>query len=114
MPAGTQHLPREARAALDEYLTALDAVLPRIARGIYLTGSAALGDWQRGRSDVDIVTVTERPLAGYTARLLPGYGALLARAREHRLGGGAAFTVADGYAACDLVDAVADDAAGLG
>lgn len=62
MPAGTEVLPREARAALDEYLAALDAALPLIARGIYLTGSAALGDWRPGRSDLDILTVTERDL----------------------------------------------------
>jgi Nucleotidyltransferase domain len=62
MPAGTQALPHEARAALDEYLAALDAALPRLARGVYLTGSAALGDWQPGRSDLDILTVTERRL----------------------------------------------------
>src|ERR1022692_4249459 len=69
MPAGTESLPREARAALDDYLTALDAALPGIACGIYVTGSAVLGDWRPGRSDLDILTVTERGLddAGLTA-----------------------------------------------
>jgi hypothetical protein len=62
MPAGTENLPHEARAALEEYLAALDAALPGIARGIYLTGSAALGDWRPERSDLDILTVTERHL----------------------------------------------------
>jgi Nucleotidyltransferase domain len=62
MPAGTDSLPRQAQAALDDYLAALDAGLPGIARGIYITGSAVLGDWQPGRSDLDILTVTERPL----------------------------------------------------
>jgi hypothetical protein len=62
MPAGTQALPSEARAALEEYLAALDAALPRLARGIYITGSAVLGDWQPGRSDLDILTVTGRSL----------------------------------------------------
>lgn len=62
MSAGPEALPREARAAVDEYLAALDAALPRIARGIYVTGSAALGDWQPRHSDVDILTVTERRL----------------------------------------------------
>ena len=64
MPAGPEALPREARAAVDEYLAALDAALPRIARGIYVTGSAVLGDWQPRRSDLDILTVTERRLTG--------------------------------------------------
>lgn len=62
MPAGPESLPREARAALGEYLAALDAALPGIARGIYVTGSAALGDWRQGRSDLDILTVTARDL----------------------------------------------------
>jgi hypothetical protein len=60
MPAGTDSLPGEARAALEGYLAALDAELPGIARGIYITGSAVLGDWRPGRSDLDILTVTER------------------------------------------------------
>lgn len=58
MPAGPESLPREARAALDEYLAALDAALPGIAHGIYITGSAALSDWRPGRSDLDILTLT--------------------------------------------------------
>jgi hypothetical protein len=44
MPDGTENLPNAARDALGEYLAALDEALPGIARGIYLTGSAALGD----------------------------------------------------------------------
>jgi hypothetical protein len=69
LPAGTENLPHEARAALDDYLTALDAALPGIACGIYVTGSAVLGGWRPGRSDLDILTVTERGLddAGLTA-----------------------------------------------
>lgn len=55
-------LPGQARAALDEYLAALDKALPGFTRGVYLTGSAALGDWQPGSSDLDILTVTEHPL----------------------------------------------------
>jgi Nucleotidyltransferase domain/Aminoglycoside adenylyltransferase, C-terminal domain len=62
MPAGTEGLPREARAALDEYLAALDTALPGIARGVYVTGSAVLGDWRPERSDLDILAVTERHL----------------------------------------------------
>jgi len=62
VPAGTEGLPPQARSAVDEYLAALDAALPGLARGVYLTGSAALGDWRPGRSDLDILTVTRRPL----------------------------------------------------
>lgn len=62
MPAGAESLPVQARAALEEYLAALDTTLPGTARGIYVTGSAVLGDWQPERSDLDILTVTERRL----------------------------------------------------
>jgi hypothetical protein len=44
-----------AQAALDGYLTRLDAVLPQA--WVYLTGSAALDDWQPGRSDLDLLVV---------------------------------------------------------
>lgn len=60
MPAGTGTLPPQARAALGDYLAALDHALPGAVCGVYLTGSAALGDWRPGRSDLDILTVTER------------------------------------------------------
>ena len=49
-------------AALDAYLAALDRVLPDVVEGVYLTGSTALGDYQPGRSDLDILTLTARPL----------------------------------------------------
>ena len=62
MPDGMDTLPHEARAALEEYLAALDETLPGIARGIYLTGSAVLGDWRPERSDLDILIVTRHPL----------------------------------------------------
>ena len=62
MPGKNGLLPPAAQAALDEYLAALDAALPGVARGIYITGSAVLGDWQPGRSDLDILTVTEGTL----------------------------------------------------
>lgn len=57
-----ESLPDGARAALGEYLAALDAALGPAVRGVYVTGSAALGDWQPGRSDLDILTVTAGPL----------------------------------------------------
>jgi hypothetical protein len=53
------HLPAEAVAALAEYLDRLDAALPNGCAGVYLTGSAALGDWQPGRSDLDILVITD-------------------------------------------------------
>ena len=37
MPAGTESLPPAARAALEEYLAALDEALPGTVRGVYVT-----------------------------------------------------------------------------
>lgn len=49
---------------LDTYLAALDRALPADAvAGVYLTGSTALGDYHHGLSDLDILTLTTRPLA---------------------------------------------------
>ncbi|MFI6265754.1 aminoglycoside adenylyltransferase domain-containing protein [Micromonospora sp. NPDC051006] len=43
------------------YLRAVDEALPGYVRGLYLVGSAALGAWQPGASDVDMVVMTSRP-----------------------------------------------------
>ena len=49
---------------LDTYLAALDRALPADAvDGVYLTGSTALGDYQHGQSDLDILALTTRPLS---------------------------------------------------
>jgi hypothetical protein len=54
---------------------------------------------------------SSRPGPGYTAALLPQYAGLLDRAKARLLGDDTvSFTVADGLAACDLIDAVAGDA----
>lgn len=42
------------------YLTKVDAALPGFVRGLYVVGSAALGAWQPGVSDVDTVILTSR------------------------------------------------------
>jgi predicted nucleotidyltransferase len=58
----TGHLPAKAEAALSEYLAALDDALAERARGVYVTGSAVLGDWQADRSDLDILVLTASAL----------------------------------------------------
>jgi Domain of unknown function (DUF4111) len=50
----------ESCAKIDRYLQLLARAMPDGYLGVYLSGSAALGDWQPGRSDLDIVTVTAR------------------------------------------------------
>jgi hypothetical protein len=58
--------------------------------------------------------ISKTAAAGYTAKLLPEHGGLLARARAHRLGDDReCFAVAEGYDACDLIDAVVNDAASI-
>lgn len=48
---------------LDAYLAGLDRTLPHdTVAGVYLTGSIALGDYHHGQSDLDILTLTTRPL----------------------------------------------------
>ena len=60
----------------------------------------------------DIVSKTAA--ADYTAGLLPQHAGLLERAKDHRLGDDTIpFSVADGFAACDLIDAVVSDAVRL-
>ena len=49
--------------AADRFLNALDATLPPdLVRGCYVVGSAALGSWRPGRSDLDVLTVLDRAL----------------------------------------------------
>ena len=54
--------PYEFQQELDAYLRALDRVLPDAVEGVYLTGSTALGDYHHGQSDLDLLTLTARPL----------------------------------------------------
>lgn len=50
-------------SAAERYLTALDATLaPDMVRGVYVVGSAALGSWRPGRSDLDVLVVLDRPM----------------------------------------------------
>ena len=44
-------------------MKALDATLaPDMVRGVYVVGSAALGSWRPGRSDLDVLVVLDRPM----------------------------------------------------
>ena len=49
--------------AADRYLRALGSTLPPdMVRGVYVVGSAALGSWRPGRSDLDVLVVLDRPM----------------------------------------------------
>jgi hypothetical protein len=55
---------------VEEYLAALDAALPDRVEAVYLTGSVALGDYQPGVSDIDLVVVLDTaPSPGDVAAL---------------------------------------------
>ena len=55
-------LPADVSAAAQRHLDAADATLPGLVTGLYITGSAVLGDYQPGRSDIDFMAFTSRPL----------------------------------------------------
>jgi nucleotidyltransferase-like protein len=44
------------------YLESVDNGLPGLVEGFYVVGSAALGAWQPGVSDIDTIILTSRPL----------------------------------------------------
>ncbi|WP_422734060.1 aminoglycoside adenylyltransferase domain-containing protein [Micromonospora sp. WMMD558] len=62
--AAPARLPVEVSGAVSRYLDAIDAALPGFVTGLYVTGSAALGAWQAGASDIDTLIVTARPASG--------------------------------------------------
>ena len=57
----TATLPGEARPPVDRYLRHVDRLLPGRALGLYVVGSIALGAYQPGHSDLDVVVVTDGP-----------------------------------------------------
>src|SRR5687768_14671478 len=57
-------LPGEVSATMSAYARLVDDQLPGRIRGLYLTGSLALDDYQAGRSDIDFVAVSDTALQG--------------------------------------------------
>ncbi len=55
-------LPCEVLATMSAYARLVDDKLPERIRGLYLSGSLALGDYQPGRSDIDFVAVSDSAL----------------------------------------------------
>lgn len=57
--------------AADRYLKALEATLaPDMVRGVYVVGSAALGSWRPGRSDLDVLVVLDRQMSAIDLAML--------------------------------------------
>jgi hypothetical protein len=55
-------LPDQVRGLTDRYLEAIDRALPGFVVGFHIVGSAALGRWQPGHSDVDSIILTSRAI----------------------------------------------------
>lgn len=47
----------------DRFLSDLDQILPGRIVGFVVTGSAVLGDWRPGQSDLDFIALIEKPLS---------------------------------------------------
>jgi hypothetical protein len=54
-------LPGEVERVVTRYLELADDAVPGLVEGLYLVGSAALGDFQPGASDVDFIAVSTAP-----------------------------------------------------
>jgi predicted nucleotidyltransferase len=54
----TRRLHQQVERVVGAYLMAVDEQAPGVVEGLYLTGSAALGDFRPGASDIDFVAVT--------------------------------------------------------
>lgn len=55
-------VPADVREATQRHLAALGTAAPGLVTSLYLTGSVTLGDYQPGRSDIDFMAVTTRPV----------------------------------------------------
>lgn len=58
-------LPTAAERAAHRYMAHADRAIPGRIIGFYVVGSAALGAFQNGRSDLDFVAIVDRPLEGH-------------------------------------------------
>ncbi|MFF2651652.1 aminoglycoside adenylyltransferase domain-containing protein [Streptomyces sp. NPDC058045] len=54
----------------EQYLSLVDETVPGLVEGLYLTGSAALGDFVPGHSDIDFVAVSASPATPAQAHAL--------------------------------------------
>lgn len=63
-------LPGDVREATARHLAAADAVALGLIQALYVTGSVALGDYQPGRSDIDFMAFTSRPVSADDVALL--------------------------------------------
>ncbi|MEV6232091.1 aminoglycoside adenylyltransferase domain-containing protein [Saccharopolyspora shandongensis] len=63
-------LQHDLATAVTRYLATADRLLPGMITGFYVVGSAALGGWRPGRSDVDFIAVVDGNIGDREARRL--------------------------------------------
>jgi hypothetical protein len=63
-------LPGEVSLTMSAYVRLVDDKLPGRIRGLYLSGSLALDDYQAGRSDIDFVAVSDTALQASELEML--------------------------------------------
>lgn len=71
--------PPIVRDICEHLLDELDSALPGLVVGFFLTGSAVLGDWRAGRSDIDFIGATARPASPEEAEQLRRVAAAASR-----------------------------------
>ena len=80
-------LPAPAAQVAEDLLARLDRVLPGRIEGFYVVGSACMGAFREGRSDVDFVAIVDRDLTrAELARLQAVHAGRWASALVHDLG----------------------------
>ncbi|MBC5638797.1 hypothetical protein H8S33_18665 [Ornithinibacillus sp. BX22] len=55
-------IPRMVETVLNEYITLFNEHLPETIEGVYIHGSIALDAYVDDSSDIDFITITNRPL----------------------------------------------------
>jgi hypothetical protein len=74
--------------AVDRWVSTFDEIAPGTIEGVYVVGSAALGDWQARSSDIDIVAVTAEPADEEMAgTLLTAHAVFVERSPQRRVDG---------------------------
>jgi hypothetical protein len=63
-------VPKKAQEVLDQYFIQMNKELPDLVEAYHLFGSVSLDAFQEGLSDIDFVTVTNRPLTEQEVRIL--------------------------------------------
>ncbi|QFT87518.1 hypothetical protein FIU87_02540 [Bacillus sp. THAF10] len=67
-----KHVPADVQSLLHTYVKEIQEQLPTIVTGLYLQGSIVLDAYEEGKSDIDFVTTTARPITEDEALMIKG------------------------------------------